>query len=197
MDLSLAALLMRVRDTLADPRGGARKIMALGVPARTGWAAIALLAVVSTLMAYGSFHLSPAETRSFFAEAMAIPLRTAFLQLFVWVAGTFALYRLGRMRGGQGTLDQTIALVAWLQVVMLVLQVVTLAAQMLVPPLAGLMALAEIGLFFWLLVNFTAELHRFKSLAATFAGVLAGICLLFLMLAVILAPLIGSIGTGG
>ena len=67
----------------------------------------------------------------------------------------------------------------------------TLLAQVLVPPLAGILALAEVALFFWLLVHFVAELHGFKSLVATFAGVLGGLCLLILALAVILAPFIG------
>ena len=191
MDLSLLALLRQVRDTLADPRGGARRIIALRVPVRVGWIAVALMAVVSTLFTSLSFHLSPAATQTYFADAMAIPLRTAFLQLFVWVAGAFALYRMGRARGGRGTLDDTVALIAWLQFVMLVLQVVTLLAQVLVPPLAGILALAEVALFFWLLVHFVAELHGFKSLVATFAGVLGGLCLLILALAVILAPFIG------
>ena len=197
MDLSLTALLTQVRDTLANPRGGAARIIALEIPGPVGWIAVLLMAVVSTLLAYVSYHLSPPETRVFFAEAMAIPLRTAFLQLFVWVAGTFAMYRIGRARGGRGTMDDAVALVAWLQFVMLVLQGVTLAAQLLVPPLAGILALAEVAVFFWLLVNFVAELHGFKSLAATFAGVLAGLCVLFLILAVVLAPFIGSVGMGG
>ena len=191
MDLSLAALLTMVRDTLANPRQGARAVMALEVPGPVGWLAVAFMAVASTLLAYVSYHLSPADTRAFFAEAMSVPLRTAFLQLFIWVLGTFALYRAGWARGGQGTMEETIAVVAWLQFVMLVLQGVTLAVQVLVPPLAGIVGLAEVAVFFWLLVPFVAELHGFRSLALTFAGVLAGICVLFLVMAVILAPFIG------
>ncbi|MGQ0565767.1 MAG: YIP1 family protein [Gemmobacter sp.] len=197
MDLSLPALLMQVRDTLREPRAGARRILALRLAAPVAWSAVVLLACVSTLLAYLSFYLSPAETRAFFAQAMAVPLRTAFLQLFVWVAGTFAIYRLGRARGGRGTMDEAVALVAWLQFVMLVLQSVTLVAQLLVPPLAGLLALAEVAVFFWLLVSFVAELHGFRSLAATFAGVLAGLFALFLVLAVILAPIMGPMTVGG
>ena len=191
MDLSLAALLGRVRDTLAAPRDGARAVMALEIPVQVAWIAVAFLAVASTLVAYLSYQLSPAETRAYFADAMAVPLRTAFLQMVVWVAGVFAVYRVGRARGGRGTMEETVALVAWLQFVMLVLQLVALAVQVLVPPLAGIPALAEVAVFFWLLVHFVAELHGFRSLAATFAGILAGLCLLFLVLAVILAPFIG------
>jgi hypothetical protein len=146
---------------------------------------------VSTLFTYVSFRLSPPETQAFFAEAMASPLRTAFLQLFVMVASVFAIWRLGRARGGQGGMDDSVALVAWLQFVMLVLQVATLAAQVLVPPLAGLLGLVEVGLFFWLLVNFVAELHGFRSLVATFVGVLAALCLLIVGMALVLAPVLG------
>jgi hypothetical protein len=197
MDLSLATLLKEVRDTLADPRGGARRIMALQVPVQAAWVVVLLMAIASTLLAYLSYHLSPAETRRFFAEAMAIPLRTAFLQLFVWVAGIIALYRIGRARGGRGSMDDTVALIAWLQFVMLVLQMVTLAVQVVVPPLAGFLALGEILVFFWVLVHFVAELHGFRSLAATFAGLLGGMFLLVFALAVIVAPFIAPTGFGG
>jgi hypothetical protein len=197
MDLSLATLLKQVRDTLADPRAGARRIIALQLPVQASWVVVLLMAIASTLLAYLSYHLSPAETRVFFAEAMAIPLRTAFLQLFVWVAGIFALYRVGRARGGRGSMDDTVALIAWLQFVMLVLQMVTLAVQVLVPPLAGFLALGEILVFFWVLVHFVAELHGFRSLAATFAGLLGGMFLLVFALAVIVAPFIAPTGFGG
>ena len=191
MDLSLLALLRQVRDTLADPRGGARRIIALRVPVQVGWIAVALMAVASTLFTYLSIGLSPPATQAVFAEAMSSPLRTAFLQMFVMVAGVFAIWRIGRARGGRGTMDDTVALVAWLQFVMLVLQAVTLVAQILVPPLAAIIGLAEVVLFFWLLVHFVAELQGFQSLVATFAGVLAVLCLLVFALAVILAPLLG------
>ena len=64
MDLSLAALLVRVRDTLAAPRDGARAVMALEIPVQVAWIAVAFLAVASTLVAYLSYQLSPAETRA-------------------------------------------------------------------------------------------------------------------------------------
>jgi hypothetical protein len=191
MDLSLSALLSEVRNTLADPRGGARRIIALDLPSSTGWAAVALMAVISTLITYAAFRLSPPEARAFFAGAMESPLRTAFLQLFVMVASVFAIWRLGRARGGTGTMPQTVALVAWLQFVMLVLQVVTLVVQLLVPPIAGLVGIGELALFFWVLSSFVAELHGFRSVAATFGGVLIAMILLVLVMAALLATLVG------
>ena len=196
MDLSLPALLSLVRDTIANPRGAARAIIDLRLPAQVGWTALALMAVAATLASYVSLKLSPPEAQAMFGKAMESPLRTAFLQLFVLVAGCFALWRIGRARGGQGSLEDSVALIAWLQFVLLVLQAVMMAVQLLVPPLGGLIGLGELVLFFWLLVNFVAELHGFRSLAATFAGVLLTLLVLVFMISLILIAVIGPAALG-
>ena len=196
MDLSLPALLSLVRDTIANPRAAARAIIDLRLPAQVGWTALALMAVAATLASYVSLKLSPPEAQAMFGKAMESPLRTAFLQLFVLVAGCFALWRIGRARGGQGSLEDSVALIAWLQFVLLVLQAVMMAVQLLVPPLGGLIGLGELVLFFWLLVNFVAELHGFRSLAATFAGVLLTLLVLVFMISLILIAVIGPAALG-
>jgi hypothetical protein len=47
-------------------------------------------------------------------------------------------------------------------------QVIQLAAMLVVPPVAGLITILAMGLFFWLLVNFIATLHGFSSLGLIF-----------------------------
>jgi hypothetical protein len=193
MDLSLGGLLMMARDTISDPRGGARRIMAIDLSMQERWLALLLMAVVSTLLTHLSFALAPPAAQDFLSEAMSSPLRTAGFQAIVLFAGTLAVYRFGRARAGTGSLANTISLMAWLQFILLLAQVAQVVAEMLLPPLAQLIGLAAVALFFWLLTNFVAELHGFRSLGATFLGVLLGMMALAFVLALLLAPFMPAV----
>ncbi|MFN3145271.1 MAG: hypothetical protein ACE368_08365 [Paracoccaceae bacterium] len=74
--------------------------------------------------------------------------------------------------GGGGSLDDTILLMAWMQWILVGLQVIQILALLVIPPLVGLIVLAGMGLFFWLLTNFVAELHGFRSLGRVFMIIL-------------------------
>lgn len=193
MDLTLRGLLAMARDTVADPRAGARRIMAIDLNLRERWLALALMAVISTLLTHLSFALAPAAARAFLDDAMASPLRTAVIQSVALFAGTLAVYRLGQARGGTGSLADAISLMAWLQFILLLAQVAQVLAEVLVPPLAQVIGVAAVALFFWLLTHFVAELHGFRSLGATFVGVLLGMVALAFALALLLAPFLPAI----
>lgn len=188
MDLSLVGLLTMARDTLSDPRGGARRIMSIDLSIQERWLALLLIAVLSTLLTYLSLGLAPKEARDYFGEVMASPVATAFVQAIVWCTGTVAVYRFGRARGGTGTLADSISLMAWLQFILLIAQVAQVVAEVVVPPLAPMIGLVAVAVFFWLLTNFVAEMHGFRSLGATFAGVIAGMVALAFLMALLLAP---------
>ena len=191
MDLTLPGLLRLARETIQDPKGGARRIMALDAPMGARWSALALMAVASALLTHASFALAPPATRDFFATAMASPLRTAVLQGAAMVLGVMAIHRIGVARGGRGALPEAISLMAWLQFILLVLQVAQLVAQVILPPLAEIIGVLGIGLFFYLLTNFVAELHGFRSLASTFMGILATMILIAFVLALLLGAVTG------
>lgn len=191
MDLTLAGLLTMARDTVSAPRDGARRVLALGLPMRTAWIALALMAVGSALLTHLSYMLSPPPTQDFFAQAMSSPLRTAVLQGAVMAVGAWAMFAAGAARGGTGSLSGAISLLAWLQFILLVLQVAQLVAQVILPPLAGLIGFAGVVLFFWLLTSFVMELHGFKSGVATFLGVVVVLLLLGLVAATILSMVMG------
>ncbi|NCM97616.1 MAG: YIP1 family protein, partial [Rhodobacterales bacterium] len=91
-----------------------------------------------------------------------------------------------------GRFDEALILVVWLQFVLLGLQAVQLVAYAVAPLLADLIGLATVALFFWLLTNFVAELHGFKSLGLVFVGVLATLVVMVLGLAFGLALFVGA-----
>lgn len=181
---SLARLM---RESLADPRGGMRRVLALGLPEAVAWQALALVAVLSAMLTHLAILLAPAGATALIG---AVTLRMQILQAVLLVVMAGAVHLVGRAMGGQGTLAGAIVTVAWLQAAMLVFQVAQLVAQVLVPPLAPLVALASVGAFFWLLTNFVCELHGFASRGRVFGVILLG----FFALAFVLTFVLGLMG---
>ncbi|MDZ4134463.1 MAG: Yip1 family protein [Paracoccaceae bacterium] len=196
MIATLAGLMQMVRETLNAPRAGARRIMALDLPIKARWSALVLMAIGSAVLTHISFAMLPPNAREFFGEAMTSPFRTAVLQFVAMVVGVHAIHRIGQMRGGQGNLADSIILVAWLQFILLCLQGVQILAQVILPLLAELIGLGGVVLFFWLLTNFVAELHGFKSLQATFFGVLGAMLALGFVLIFLFTLLFGGAAPG-
>jgi hypothetical protein len=191
MDVTLSSILQMARDTVSDPRGGARRIMGLRLSLREGWTALALMAVASAVLTHISFILSPPLTREFFSDAMSSPIRTAILQGVVMLIGSWSMFWFGAARGGRGTLPQAVALAAWLQFILLVLQVVQLVAQVILPPLSGIIGIVGVVLFFWLLTHFVAEMHGFTSLPMTFLGIIAAMIAVGMAMALVFSMLFG------
>jgi len=76
----------------------------------------------------------------------------------------FGIYWIGRAMGGKGGFSDTILLVAWMQFVVVCLQIVQLGVFLLAKPLAGLVDIAASVVSLWILTNFVAELHGFRSI---------------------------------
>jgi hypothetical protein len=76
-------------------------------------------------------------------------------------------------------------------VVMVALQLVQFVAFLLSPALAGMIGLAGLVLFFWLMSSFIAELHGFASRGAVFVGIIGVIIATGLVLGVVLIAIVG------
>ena len=187
MEASLATLLSLARLTLHNPREGAARVLALALPIPARWAALALMAVLSTLLIHLTFAMQPADILGFFGEALTSPLRMAMLQAVFMLVSVVAIYQIGRWRGGRGRFEDALILVVWLQFLLLGLQTAQLLVSLVLPLLADLIGLATLALFFWWLTNFVAELHGFKSLVLVFVGVLVTLVFMVLVLAFVLA----------
>ena len=72
-------------------------------------------------------------------------------------------------------MDQVLLTIAWLDFLLLALQLVLLMLMLAVPALAGLVSIAAFVIITWLLAAFIAEVHGFASTfrtAAVFLGAL-------------------------
>lgn len=180
------------RASLQDPRAGARMVLSLGVPLPARTAGLLLMAVASAFVMHLGFLLLPPTDDAMSLFMMQSPIRTAVIQWLILVVSVLLIFQVGRAWGGQGSLADTLLIVVWLQVIMLGVQIVQLLALVLAPPLAGLVNIAGLILFFWLLSSFIAELHGFASrgkvLAGIFATTFAVAVLVVFVLSLILGP---------
>jgi hypothetical protein len=192
MDLSLSSLLELARYTVQNPREGARMVLRADVPMVARWVAFALMAVISAILAHLSFALMPPDVQSAMDGAVASPVTTAIMQAGLMLVAVFLIHHVGRWRGGVGSFEDALLLMIWLQFILLILQVVQLAAQVVLPPVSVLVGYMSVGIFLWLLSNFVAELHGFSSVWMTFGGVIVTLIGVGFLLALMLLPFIGG-----
>lgn len=186
MDLTLSTLLALARLTVQSPREGARAVLRLPLPGNARWLALLLLAVLSALVTQVlSLTLTPVGSEG---------LPALSLGPFFWVAfsvGTMVLtaalvHWIGKWRGGTGRFDDALILVVWLQSIQLVVGIVQVLLLLALPFAWDFIYLATLALFLWLLTNFVAELHGFRSLGLVFLGVILTQCALALVFGLLL-----------
>jgi hypothetical protein len=184
-------LLGLARLSLEDPRAGMRAVLRQDVPVPARTAGLLLMAVISALLMHlGSVFLPP-PMDPMTQLLMASPIRTAIIQWLILAGSVLLIHHVGAAWGGRGSFVDALLVVVWLQVIMLGVQLVQLLALVLVPPVAGVLNLAGLALFFWLLTSFVAELHGFASRGKVFAGILVAAFGVVLLLAVMMSLLLG------
>lgn len=183
-------MLPLVRQSLTNPRDAALRLLASEPSAALGLQGIALVAVLGGLLV-GVLSGGRLELPTVQGTVALGPLAYAAVLLVTLALGAVALASAGRALGGTGTVAGALALVAWLQAIDLGLQVVGIAAVVLLPPLAPLIALGGLVLLLWCLVGFVQALHGLGPGRA-----LGTILLALLGLGVTLAVLLGLSGLG-
>lgn len=189
--LSFADVLEMARFTLMNPREGALRAMQMNLAMQARWLLLVLVASLSALLTHLSFGLLPPDLRAMMGESMQSPLRSAILQGGVLLAGVLAIHLIGRARGGTGNFADALLLVGWLQFILLGVQIAQLVAQVVAPVVGEVIGIAGIVLFLWVLTNFVAALHGFKSLGSVFLGIIGTIFAVSLAFAMLI------VGAGG
>lgn len=204
MILDARNLLPNVWLSLRDPRGFASSLFSAGIGRDSAWRLLLLTALLNVFVNHfatlASFDPSlrptddiAATVLAFSAVLLANPFLHATVSLSFMVICVYVTFWAGRWGGGTGELSNAVLAVAWVGFAGSVLGLVQLLTWVLLAPLAGLVSLGVTVASIWLFTNFVAELHSFRSLFATFAGIIAafigvtiGFSLLIVLVAVIL-----------
>lgn len=179
--------------TLSNPRQAARALIGLNVPAGSAWTALLLVSVVSAILGYLSFVLSSAASDPQLQALFGSPWRTAMVQVGMQGLTALLVFGVGRQFGGQGSLANALVLTAWVEVPLILLQLVQLVAVGLVPPVAELIGFVGLGLYLVILPNFVAELHGFRSALVVFVGLIGVSIVTALVLVTLAAAVLGGL----
>ncbi|MFO1210013.1 MAG: YIP1 family protein [Amaricoccus sp.] len=177
-----------VLDTLLHPRAAARQVLALSFsPGQLVEAAI-VVTCVGMILGYAAVATSP-DAIEISVPVLDYPLLGAVAQLAIMAVMAFLTVRIGRLFGGRGNLNGAIALVIWLNAMMVLIQVVQLVALAIVPPVAAVIAIATLIWIFWAYANFVAELHGFGNSFIVLGAVVLTAIVLFFGMAMLFAIL--------
>ena len=197
MTLTMNQIFAMVMRTVRNPREGASEVLSLGIGREAAWLSVGLVVILSLILAeitlfIGSLSGDPADMLSI------SPIVGGFLQFSVLIATAGVAYLVGRAMGGTGSFPEALLLMTWLQFIMVCVQIIQILALLMIPPLGGIVFIAGLILFLWLLTNFVAELHGFRSLAQVFVMILvtAFAVAFFLSLALTLFGVTVPIETG-
>ena len=194
MQFDFASLWAQALATVQDPRAGARRILALDLPLNTAALALVIVALLTGLVAA---MVSVIAARMGAGDVMGgqfSPLQWVGMQTFGLFLAAGAMAYVGRWFGGYGTLPQAISLLAWAEFIILIVQIVQVMLLFILPPLSALLAVVGLGLTFYLVSHFIAEMHGFPSVIQVFFGILATGFALIMALAVLAALFIGPMG---
>ncbi len=186
----LATWFELARETLVNPRLGARRILDMNLPQRSLWELLVLTAVLTDLVLVAGLAIDPATAWVLRDASLPGPLVLALLQFAALALMAGAIHTVGRIFGGKGVWPGALALVAWIQLILFGLQLVQIVLFVLIPPLGDLMGLVSMAVLIWLLIPFVAELHGFKRLGLVFLVVV----LSFLTFGLVLSYLLAMMG---
>ena len=172
------------KNSLFDPKEAAKEILEKDFPYEVIWSIFISSICVTTAMQFTAeaFIKNDGPSLIDFTRPSVFACTIAGTTLFVCGTITWT----GQRFGGQSEFKSIFALVSWLQVVQLVLQVLIYAVLALIPSLT---ALAQVMILFWSIWIFVAFLdtahgflNMFKTALVALLGIsLAGVLLLFVI----------------
>ncbi len=178
-----------VIDSLVRPRAAARRVLSAGVPEATLLQAAVMVTCLGMVLGFAALQMSPEAVDMVSAAVLGNPFLGVVAQLAVMAVIVVLTVRIGRLFGGTGSLWGALALVVWLNAMMVAIQAVQLVALAVLPPLAAILAIATILWALWAYANFVAELHGFQNPFIVLGAVILTAIVLFFGTAMLLAIL--------
>ena len=185
-----------IADSLLRPRAAARTVLDLRIAPGPLIEAAVAVTCLGMVLSFTAARLAPGGVDAVTAAILGAPLLGAAMMLGMLGFAVVATTLIGRQFGGTGDITGALALIVWLNVVLFVIQLVQVAALLLLPPLASLLAFATLFWLIWAFACFVTELHGFSSPLKVLGGVIACMIVFFFGLTV-LAAFLGFAPQGG
>ncbi|MFV0291886.1 MAG: Yip1 family protein [Paracoccus sp. (in: a-proteobacteria)] len=187
--MTFSDLIIILRNTFQTPAGAMRQLQALELPISARWMALLLAVSLSTLLSAIVVGLYPQAAHPVLGILMVQPVVFALLQLGGTTIGAGLLALLGRAFGGRGNFADSLLLVAWVELLFLVIQAVQVLLLLILPPLSSLLGVVAMIAMIWVMVRMVQELHGFSNAVLVLLGLIFGTFLAVLILSVLAAAL--------
>lgn len=161
-----------ILQTLKAPQDLARTLVAYNPPAQARWIGLAVVVILSGCLGILGGMILHQMTGGTADLAGFNPLTMAAMQAALIIYGAGATVVVGRLFNGQGKFLDALLLLTWIEFVLVVMQVVQLVLLLVAPVTFSIISILLIAVMFYLLVQFIAALHGFRSLVAV------GICVI-------------------
>lgn len=178
------------RETIFEPASAGRRIVAMNLPVQAGWMLLGLATALNTLLFFAMNILFPApDTLPFLF--LSVPMRVAMVMFVAVAIAVFSLYMSGRMLGGQARFSDLLAMIAWLQIMRVAVQVATILLSFFAPFFGALLAFGA-GIYgIWILIQFTNVAQGYGAVSKAVMNVV----LTMVGLVMILSLLLSVMGT--
>ncbi len=190
----LAHLISLIRLSILTPKEGAATILSFSPGRDILWTALALIAVVSGVLSTLSTYVVPAASADMGEHLLSSPVLFTGVLAGILLLTVICTHYIGRGFGGTGEFNESLLVVAWLQLVLVAVQVVQLGIALVSPEIAQLIGVASLFLFIWLYVNFVAVLHGFASLPMVLVGMMISMFAVGIGLSILLSLIAALLG---
>lgn len=173
-----------IRLSIFEPRKAARSVLDMQFSREILWMMALLVVLLSVLLTYLTMVVVGGSS----VTVLGIAQSPMFLAIFMAANMVFLIFALlwtGRALGGVGALEGFIAVITWLQALLLMAQVIQTVLALFSPSLSSTFGVASLVYGLWILIQFITEAHGFnhwgRGVAVLFLGILgvtAGISLI-------------------
>ncbi len=187
------------RQTLRAPGAAAERILALNLPRNFLWMALVLMGVLNGIVYSMFLQIGPSpdpDKPQMIPAVLQSPMVFTLFLVGALAITVIALTWVGRSMGGKAQVPQILALIGWLQVLRLVVQV-ALFVLMLALPLAGLVFVVVASVWgLVILVVFVDRAHGFGNAFKAAGVIILGFLGMLIGLSVFLS-VVGALFMGG
>lgn len=148
-----------------DPARAAQTLMAQGWPIQARWMALLASVSISAILTWIAATVFSAPLDAAAQPVMLVdqPMVMAVSQMGAIVLAAGLMAGVGRLFGGNGTFEDALLLTVWIEILLLLVQIIQLAVALILPGMAGVLGIVAIVLFLWLTVQFAKTLHGFRN----------------------------------
>ncbi len=182
MELSVANVWNLLRLTVVNPGQAADDLLRLPILGSMRFVALAVVAALSGVALWSTYAMAPMTMPDGSVMMPFGPLSWAVMVGAGVMITAGLIFVCSRVAGGKASFTDLILLMSWFQFLQLALFLAQMVLIVLLPPLGALVALASVGLTFWVLAHFIKAANGFASVLGPFLGIIGAIVLVFLLL---------------